>query len=69
LELGLVYLDLGHDVIDKIGELYEYYNFANWSMDWFGLDWEIQGLKVGLKKLQVIAGLRNFSMCETAWKT
>jgi hypothetical protein len=29
----LNYLDLGHDVIDKIGELFEYYNFANWSLD------------------------------------
>jgi hypothetical protein len=31
------YLDSGHDVVDKVRELQEYYKAINWSSSWFSL--------------------------------
>jgi hypothetical protein len=34
-------------MIYKIRELYEYYNFSNWSLDWFTMVYKLHGSKVG----------------------
>jgi hypothetical protein len=57
------WLDLGHDVINKIGEPYEYYKVVNWILSWFGLVWEIQCSQVGhMKTVNCISDLENFQL-------